>query len=114
MPTKRKKSSNLPLILIVGGGVLLLGSLAYYGYQASQPLPTIVASQPAVGSTTDIARVSLADAKAAYDLGSAVFVDVRDAQAYAAQHIPGAVSIPLNELAQRLGELDPEDWIIPY
>jgi rhodanese-related sulfurtransferase len=66
------------------------------------------------GDEDSVPRVSLADAKAAYETGGAVFVDVRDAESYAQSHIPGALSIPLSELPNRIGELNPSDWIITY
>ena len=56
----------------------------------------------------EVTRLSLEDAKAAFDQKTAVFLDVRDADSYASSHIPGALSIPLSELPDRLGELDPE------
>lgn len=37
--------------------------------------------------------------------GSVLVLDVRPAMEYAAGHLPGAVSIPLDELAERLDEL---------
>jgi hypothetical protein len=61
-----------------------------------------------------VSRVNLTQAKGAYDAGSAVFVDVRDKVYYDSSHIPGALSIPLNEIEQRLVELDPNDWLILY
>lgn len=36
-----------------------------------------------------------------------VFLDVRTQEEYAQGHIPGAVNIPVDELRERLGELDP-------
>ncbi len=67
-----------------------------------------------LGETSDIKRVTLKDAKTAYDMGTAVFVDVRSAGSYQAAHITGALSIPLTELDSRVDELEPSDWIIPY
>lgn len=40
-----------------------------------------------------------------------VILDVREPAEYAFGHIPGAVSIPLGDLEDRLSELDPEDSI---
>jgi rhodanese-related sulfurtransferase/DNA-binding transcriptional ArsR family regulator len=45
--------------------------------------------------------------------GRAVVLDVRPEREYAAGHIPGAVSIPLDELAERLAELPPVE-IVAY
>lgn len=75
-------------------------------------VPTVANPTP---STADaVTRVSLTDAKAAFDAKTAVFLDVRDAQSYALAHVPGALNIPLNELEARLGELNPNAWIITY
>jgi rhodanese-related sulfurtransferase len=46
--------------------------------------------------------------------GGVLVLDVRPAAEYAAAHIPGAVSIPLDELEARLGELSPEREIVAY
>lgn len=43
-----------------------------------------------------------------------VVVDVRSAEAYAEGHVPGAVSVPLKELRDRLGELPGDAEIIAY
>lgn len=63
---------------------------------------------------SEIPRVRLEEAKAAFDTGAAVFVDVRSATSYEAAHIPGALSIPLADLEARLSELNPNQWIITY
>ena len=60
------------------------------------------------------ARVALSEAKAAFDAGEAIFLDVRTSQYYQQAHIPGALNIPLDELEARLGELQPGRWIITY
>ncbi|HEU4426368.1 MAG TPA: rhodanese-like domain-containing protein, partial [Pilimelia sp.] len=41
-------------------------------------------------------------------------LDVRPAEEYAAGHIPGAVSIPLDELADRLADLPDDGQIVAY
>ena len=41
-------------------------------------------------------------------------LDVRPAEEYAAGHIPGAVTIPLDELADRLAELPADVEIVAY
>lgn len=104
-----------PLVMIVLGGLLLLGGGGWYISQAiresGQPANQAASAED---NYPDIMRVSLVDAKAAYDAGSAVFLDVRDSQYFAASHIPGAISISLAELPNRMGELNPGDWIITY
>ena len=46
--------------------------------------------------------------------GTVVVLDVRPAPEYAAGHIPGAVSIPIDELPARLAELPPDAEVIAY
>ena len=46
--------------------------------------------------------------------GEALVLDVRPAVEFAAGHIPGATSIPLDELAERLGELPADLEIVAY
>jgi rhodanese-related sulfurtransferase/predicted transcriptional regulator len=46
--------------------------------------------------------------------GDVVLVDVRPAEEFAAGHIDGARSIPLDELERRLGELPSEREVIAY
>lgn len=48
------------------------------------------------------------------DAGNSIVVDVRPAQEYAAGHIPGAVSIPVDELAYRLAELPDGLDVVAY
>ncbi len=43
-----------------------------------------------------------------------VIIDVRPAEEYARGHIPGAVSIPLSELRQRMDELPDDHDVIAY
>ncbi len=69
---------------------------------------------PTEDAAIQIQRVNRVEAKAALDSGAAVFVDVRSAAAYADSHIPGAISIPLDELERRLDEFKRDQWIITY
>ena len=43
-----------------------------------------------------------------------VYLDVRQPKEYEQGHLPGAKLIPVGELDQRLGELDPEKPTIIY
>jgi rhodanese-related sulfurtransferase len=62
----------------------------------------------------DIETIGLIQARRAHDNRSAVFLDVRGAGAYSDSHIPGAISIPLNELELRLPEIEATAWVIIY
>ena len=46
--------------------------------------------------------------------GDVVLVDVRPPEEFAAGHIEGAISIPLDELERRLGELPPDLEVVAY
>lgn len=114
---RRKKSSSASgsgvLLLILGGVLLVAAAIAIVltsrPGQVESPLNT---DQPA--TSQEIERVSLADAKSAFDVGEAVFLDVRSKAEFDVAHIPGAVSIPLNELPARMAGLEAQEWIITY
>ncbi len=59
--------------------------------------------------------ISAAELEQYLDEGRAIFlVDLRDAEAYAAGHIRGAVNIPVDELPERLNELPWGKLIVLY
>jgi rhodanese-related sulfurtransferase len=63
-----------------------------------------------------VPRVSVEDAKAAFDSGEAIIVDVRSTEAYAEGHVAGALSIQLGEFETDIAnvKLDRNQWIITY
>ncbi len=120
---------------IVVVGLMLLGAGIFLRNQApdeptlplaagSQPTvaavqPTVNAVQPTTASAIpfpDVPRIGLQEAQDRAQNAGAIFVDVRDAEAYAAEHIPGALSIPLGpeDLDPAYQELDPNAEIITY
>lgn len=111
-PNPRWRIAGL-ITMALGLWALLTVLALTVGPRVFSPRAT-AASPGAPGSAAEIPRVSLADAKNALEAGSAVFVDVRDPASYAAGHIPGARSLPLDVLEQAAGELDPQAWIITY
>src|SRR5512142_2917662 len=64
----------------------------------------------------EVPRVTVKDAKAALENGSAVIVDVRSPASFQMSHIAGAISIPLADIeANPMGlNLDKDQWIITY
>lgn len=53
------------------------------------------------------------DPRTTYDRGGEVqILDVREPDEWAAAHIPGALHIPMNQVPQRLHELDRERTIV--
>lgn len=58
--------------------------------------------------------ISIADARARLDAGTAVFIDVRSGGAYAEGHIPGALTITSKELEATINSLSADAVIIAY
>ena len=119
MSSKLNQRFLIPALMVLAGVILILCSLYWLFNSTQPPAPRSPASPTPVSSGVsvpypDLPRLSLADAKAAYELGTAVFIDVRGEPYYSQGHIPGALSIPEDELYERLDELDPSAWIITY
>lgn len=115
MARNKQNTRKSPVLLIALGVVLLLVATVVFALQSgAKPTPAAVVPTPDETAIAAIERVPLEEAKAAFDQGSAVFIDVRGTGGYQVGHVPGAVLIPLNEMESRLGELDPNDWIITY
>jgi 3-mercaptopyruvate sulfurtransferase SseA len=55
-----------------------------------------------------VPRISQAEFKKAWSAGSILVIDVRDQASYAAGHIPGALLVPLAELAKHVQQLKAE------
>ena len=62
----------------------------------------------------DAPRISIADAKAAFDAGGALFVDTRAESAYNQEHIKGAINVSSDKLDAKLNELPKDKKIIAY
>jgi len=111
----KKKPQKSPILFLIAGGLLLLLAAVLLIAQNGAGQPASPASSAHDEETyPEIPRVSLEDAKAALDAGSAIFVDVRSVEAYAGGHIAGAINIPLADLESRLAEFDSNQWIITY
>lgn len=110
--TKQKIDPSIWVILI--GGLMLLVAVVVLLIQSQQPSPLTASTQNPNIPYPEVERISVQDAKAAYDAGTAVFVDVRGDDSYNMGHIPGAISIAEEEMEARFTELDPNDWIITY
>jgi len=110
-----KPNKFFPLFMIFLGALLLLGAGAWYFLNTDQteqasPIDSSASQIP----YPEIPRVSLADAHAALAIQSAVIVDVRGEEFYQQGHVAGALSIPEDQLPERINELDPNAWIITY
>lgn len=106
----------LPLILIVGGLIVML---AVFLTRANAPAVVEAPATPAVLDTTglpfpDVPRISVADTHERVESGTAIIVDVRTAEEFAEAHIPTARLIPPSELEARHQELPGSAEIITY
>ena len=90
------------VILLAGSGAgLAYNALSASGIPLQTPKNVTQAEHVNWSLYLEGVRASLADAKAAYDSGSALFLDARMPRAYAAGHIPGAVNLTPHELNQK-------------
>lgn len=74
--------------------------------------PTPPVATPA--SADDAPRITLADAKKAFDAGDAIFVDTRAESAYAGERIKGAINIPAGKVDANINKLSKGKKIIAY
>lgn len=102
---------------------MILGSVIIFAvviWQVIEVLPANKSQISNANNTTaeipypEIERISVEEAKAAFDGGTAMIVDVRDPESFQAGHITGATNIPYDELTSRLDELDPNKLILTY
>ena len=113
-------SKTKPIIAL---SVVVLSMLACNALFSSPPVseakplsPLELPTSSAPLTEANLRRVTVQDAKTAFDNETAIFVDVRSAQAFTASHIPGAINIQLGEFETNPTELGlPKDhWIITY
>lgn len=82
--------------------------------EAAKTNSTVAAAVPAAAPADEAARISLEDAKKAFDAGNVVFVDTRAASAYNTEHIKGAINIPAEAFQTRYKEVPKNKKIIAY
>jgi DNA-binding transcriptional ArsR family regulator len=73
-----------------------------------------VAARRFLGDDTDVEAIDRDDLRRRAVAGEVIVVDVRPSLEYEAGHIPGARSIPLDELDARLGELPADMEVVAY
>lgn len=61
-----------------------------------------------------VPRISLADAKKAFDEGNVVFVDTRAEVQYREEHVKGSINIPAETFETRFAEVPKDKKIITY
>ncbi|CAG7632372.1 ArsR/SmtB family transcription factor [Rhodococcus opacus] len=81
---------------------------------ANEHLPDVEAAAAAYLGPADTEHVSKDQLLERARSGKVTVLDVRPREEYQAGHIPGAVSIPLDELADHLAELPEDQEIVAY
>lgn len=62
----------------------------------------------------DVAEVTRDELLRLLEAGDVTVIDVRPGEEYAAGHLPGAISLPIDQLANRLAELPADATIVAY
>ncbi len=81
---------------------------------AATHLPDVGAAHRRYVGDEDTEEIDRAELVRRVEAGEVVVLDVRPAAEYAAGHIPGAISIPIDELPRRLDELPAATQIVAY
>jgi hypothetical protein len=107
---KQNQRTWLALGMIGAGLVIILGAVLWgmRGNSSNKPTPNVISE------ASQVPRASLEEAYRAYQQDEAVFIDVRSIDNYSIAHVKGAITIPENEVANRMSELPKNKWIIPY
>ena len=115
-----RRINSLLTGVVLSLGVLACNAVLPGSQPASAPtLSVVTLSSPSEAlpqTEADVPRISVENAKAAFDSGEAVFVDVRSASEYDARHITGAMEIALADIESNPTGLsiDKDQWIITY
>ena len=113
-PLTNKRTLSAPVLLILFGAVLIVAVLVYLAVSGGQTAEVTGGSSNSNIPYPEVKRISLDDAKNAYDGKTAVFVDTRTESSYLDSHITGALNIPSDQVESSLDKLDPQQWIITY
>ena len=108
---KRKKNQALlPIILFAGVIVISIVGLIL----ADNIRQTRISNPGEITNQDEIPRVTTEEAYQAMLEGEAVIVDTRSESEYQSQRVAGAISLPIDQVEGRVGELDPDTWYITY
>ena len=101
-------------LFILLAAVILL-TTAVTGCNSRETKASAKTSEPPPATPTDgIQRINIPEARAAFDAGRAVIIDVRGEPAFKAGHIKGSTVIVYTEIAARAAELPKDKTIILY
>src|SRR4051812_10651425 len=61
-----------------------------------------------------VRRVTTVELRDMLDKGTAIVIDTRGADSYKQNHIKGSISVPVDQVANRVGELPRDKTIVAY
>jgi hypothetical protein len=94
------------VIISIEGGTTTSASSS----QGNTALPLNTGSLPYPG----VPRINVEESLAKQEQGQAILVDVRSTESFEKSHAAGAISIPEDEIGDRMGELPRDKEIILY
>ncbi|WP_080846273.1 ArsR/SmtB family transcription factor [Cytobacillus gottheilii] len=110
---KSKKKGNYVIYELVDVGVTeFLNSLRTLSENQLVEVQKI--KQEFMNSNLDVNGVSLEELKEKMESGEAILIDVRPKEEFNESHIPGAVSIPIEELNEKLASLPKNCEVVAY
>ncbi|HWS58433.1 MAG TPA: rhodanese-like domain-containing protein, partial [Actinotalea sp.] len=81
---------------------------------AENRLPDLAAAREAFLGPEDVEQIDRDELWRRAEQGAVTVIDVRPAEEYAGGHLPGAISVPLDELADRIAELPTGREVVAY
>jgi hypothetical protein len=114
MESRRRNLPVFPIVMILAGVLFVISAILWTTNQPSNTV-NISPTAPAVQIPyPTVPRLSVDEAKQAFDDGEAIFIDTRGDPYFSQTHIPGALSITEDELPGKIGDFNASDWIITY
>ena len=104
-----KKETRSALIILGTAMVVIIGLTTYLSVSSNN-----VAQQPEEVPSVEDVRVSLSDAKTAFDAGEALIVDVRSEEEFTKSRIPSSILIPVGDIAGNEPEVEKDALIFTY
>ena len=118
---KKSAKSVLVLVAMMSVVTVLACTDAAEPVRISKATTPVPSQQPVVQTDThghtdgqDAPRISLADAKKAFDDKSATFIDTHVKATYDAGHIPGAMNVTVQDLEAKFNTIPKGKKIIAY
>jgi 3-mercaptopyruvate sulfurtransferase SseA len=80
----------------------------------NQPTPGGTVSSTPSTMSDGVRRVTIVELRDMLDKGTAIVIDTRGADSYKASHIKGSISVPVDQVANRINDLPRDKTIVAY